>query len=251
MVSVLEWPAVNPNCEKSGSGKDAQVSLQAFPKEVYKWYKSASLHTGKKKIPIKLWLAVACALAVPLLGWFALSKLPGKNAPKPEAAAVAKDSKSGQLAPSITAPASMSTRPQLSAGEWLDARKPRLPDFPNTAPAYDDVTKPVHAPYPAACVLMAKTCKCYTQQATLLQVSGDVCLQIVRQGYFVDWQQPQAQPARPVLVRDAQEPQPARQQPAQPAVHVHLPPTPQQPQPSLFEQGLAARNAQVRSSLDR
>ena len=49
------------------------------------------------------------------------------------------------------------------------------------------------APYPAACVHMGKTCKCYSQQATLLQVSGAVCLQIVAQGFFVDWQDRQGQ----------------------------------------------------------
>src|SRR3989344_1834878 len=35
MVSVLEWSAVNPNCEKDGSGKTGTVTMQAFPKEVY------------------------------------------------------------------------------------------------------------------------------------------------------------------------------------------------------------------------
>lgn len=51
LVSVCEWPAVNPNCEKDGSGKTGTVTMQPFPKEVYGWYRSASLHTGKRKIP--------------------------------------------------------------------------------------------------------------------------------------------------------------------------------------------------------
>jgi zona occludens toxin len=69
MVSVLEWSAVNPNCEKDGSGKTGTVTMQAFPKEVYGWYKSASLHTGKKRIPKQVWVLLLCLIAIPLLIW--------------------------------------------------------------------------------------------------------------------------------------------------------------------------------------
>lgn len=31
MVSMLEWSAVNPNCEKSGAGSSAKVSMVPFP----------------------------------------------------------------------------------------------------------------------------------------------------------------------------------------------------------------------------
>lgn len=105
---------------------------------------------------------------------------------------------------------------------------------------------------------MGKTCKCYTQQATLLQVSGPVCLQIVAQGFFVDWQQatPQQMPGQlpqaqqhpgAALVQASQQPQP-------PQVRTVPPPMPAaKPEPikttSEWAQGLAARNAQVRSSL--
>lgn len=180
MVSVLEWSAVNPNCEKDGSGKTGTVTMQAFPKEVYGWYKSASLHTGKKKLPAKLWVFLACVVLIPLLLWFASSKLLAKTevkaAPKPATQAVAD-----------VQPRAVNVK--ASADEYISLRTPRLKDFPHTAPAYDEVTKPTVAPYPAACVHMGDKCKCYSQQATLLQVSGPVCLQIVAQGFFVDWQQ--------------------------------------------------------------
>ena len=66
---------------------------------------------------------------------------------------------------------------------------PRLPDFPHTAPAYDEVTKPVRAPYPAACITMRGDCRCYTQQGTLLQTSRGTCMQIVNHGFFMDWEE--------------------------------------------------------------
>lgn len=223
MVSVCEWPAVNPNCEKDGSGKTGTVSMQAFPKEVYGWYRSASLHTGKKKIPRAVWMLLACALLVPLLGWWAVSnvmKTTLKDAPAGKEASAA--------AVSGGAVAAARQKTALTANEYIDSRIPRLSDFPQTAPAYDEVTRPKQAPYPAACVQMRDTCKCYSQQATVLHVSATVCLQIVKNGYFVDWQEP-AQMAKQVeapakniqpepekqQVRTVPMPEPIRQQPGQ------------------------------------
>lgn len=245
MVSVLEWAAVNPNCEKDGSGKTGTVTMQAYPKEVYGWYKSASLHTGKKRIPAKVWVFIACLLLIPLLIWFASSKLLAKTEAKAAAKPVAQAGAAPQM-PGLQ---------KLTADQYIEQRTARLSDFPHTAPAYDEVTRPTVAPYPAACVQMGKSCKCYTQQATLLQVSGSVCLQIVAQGFFVDWQQanpmqqamapPQA-PAMPLPASAAaSQPQPVRSVP----MPMHAP----KPEPvkttSEWAQGLAARNAQVRSSL--
>ena len=218
MVSVLEWSAVNPNCEKDGSGKTGTVTMQAFPKEVYGWYKSASLHTGKKRIPKQFWVLLLCLIAIPLLIWAASGKLLSKS----EAKATAKPATEAQAAP-----VPVQAVAKLTVEQYLDERTPRIKDFPHTSPAYDEVTKPTVAPYPAACVHMGKTCKCYTQQATLMQVSGAVCLQIVAQGFFVDWQQPQHQQAQqqPVMA-----PPMPREPPPQQVRTVPMPkPEPHQP----------------------
>lgn len=243
LVSCLEWSAVNPNCEKDGSGKSATVTMLPFPKEVYGWYKSASLHTGKKKIPRSVWVLGACALLVPLLGYFAFTTVYG-NVTK-HAKAADGTAKSVGAVPNTAAAAG-----PLSAGDYIAYRKPRIPDFPHTAPAYDQVTQPTQAPYPAACVQMGERCECYTQQATVMHVSHAVCVQIVKRGYFVDWQQPQQQAQQMQPHRVAQAPVPVPANPA-PVINVHVPPPPvQAPQPaSEWLQGLASRNAQVRSEI--
>lgn len=184
LVSCLEWPAVNPNCEKDGSGKTGTVTMVPFPKEVFSWYKSATLHTGKKKIPWRVWLLLACVLIVPLIMYFAITGVHGN---------VTKGAKEATKTPTeTTAKGTPSPPATITAGltpdQYLDQRKPRFPDFPNTAPVYDELTKPVSAPYPAACMKNATSCKCYTQQATLLRVSAEVCEQIVREGFFMDWE---------------------------------------------------------------
>ena len=250
MVSVLEWSAVNPNCEKDGSGKSGTATMQAFPKEVYGWYKSASLHTGKKRIPKAVWMLGACAILVPALGYFAITSVYG-NVTK-HAKPATKAAGGEAAAPGQTQQAPLNRKPTVD--EYLKDRMARLPDFPHTAPAYDDVTKPTEAPYPAACVTMGKTCKCYSQQATLLQVSGAVCLQIVQQGFFVDWKSARGEYSS----KDRMEP-PQRNQLQQGQQQAHAEPVRTVPMPmpaaksdqvkNEYMQGLAARNAQVRSEL--
>jgi zona occludens toxin len=232
MVSVLEWSAVNPNCEKDGSGKTGTVTMQAFPKEVYGWYKSASLHTGKKKLPAKLWVFLACVLLIPLLIWFASSKLLAKTEAKVQAKTASEAQAQANAMPQQVAA-------KLTPDQYIQERSPRLKDFPHTAPAYDEVTKPTVAPYPAACITMGKTCKCYTQQATLLQVSGPVCLQIVAQGFFVDWQQQNHQQGQHAIQGPQMQPMQARGRLAEPPpqqVRTVPMPTPQLQQPGQITQ---------------
>lgn len=179
LVSVLEWAAVNPNCEKEGSGKSAEVTTVPFPKEVYGWYESASLHTGKPKIPKKVWVSLFALVAAIALFWFAFSSIMGKG----------KKAEDPQGKPATAATAEPPRVDTTTTEYFLAQRMPRLPDFPHTAPAYDEVTKPVRAPYPAACITMRGDCRCYTQQGTLLQTSRGTCMQIVNHGFFMDWEE--------------------------------------------------------------
>jgi len=170
MVSVLEWSAVSTNCEKQGAGKSASVSMVSFPKHVYDWYDSAVLHTGKKQIPFKVYLLGVLVVAVPLVFWFGFRQV---------GAAGKKPASSGAVSGSVsTVPA----KPDYFAGY-----APRIVGLPHTAPRYDDVVKPTTAPIPAACVSMGKRCSCYSQQGTALDTPADLCRQIVKGGYFIDF----------------------------------------------------------------
>lgn len=241
LVSCLEWAAVNPNCEKTASGKTGEVTMVAFPKEVFGWYESASLHTGKKKIPKQVWYLIAAAIIAPIFLYYALTVFRGnivKNVP------VSAPGKTGEVAPGASgvAPAvPASALSGITTAQYLQARAPRLPDFPHTAPAYDEVTKPVEAPYPAACVSIRGTCKCYTQQGTLLHVAQNVCLQIVQNGFFVDWKRPEKVEQKtvvasaPALVSRETSAAPVQFAQAAPAAPGYL-------------ESLRLRNAQVKSS---
>lgn len=255
----LKWSAVKDQPQKDGSGKDGEVTSRKWPREVYDWYTSTSMDTRKKGIPAKVWKGVgALLLAVGMAGYVGHQFY---SAAKP---ATEQAASPGLSAPVIAAPApaAAASRGQapMTAAEYVEQRKPRLADFPHTAPAYDQVTAPTVAPYPAACVQMGKTCKCYSQQATLLQVSGPVCLQIVAQGFFMDWKTASRADYGPRdrgEYQQVQQSPPAAQQAAQsePPRTVPAPMPAARPEPvkpvSEWSQGLAARNAQVRSTLSQ
>lgn len=209
-VSVLEWDAVNLNCEKANASAANGTSSQSkFPKEVYDWYESATIHTNKKKIPKMVWFFIVAVLVAVFFTWksmHSISAIGGKEAEK--AAATAE------------APGAPKTREQelikITADDWMALRKPRLPDFPHTAPVYDEVTKPTTAPYPAACVQSGERCKCYTQQATVMFVSLSTCKQIVENGYFMEWQEQRPQTLQqPRMQHVAQQAAPSSGQPMQ------------------------------------
>jgi zona occludens toxin len=192
MVSVLEWSAVKGDCEKTGASKDAKVSMVGFPKEVYKWYNSASLHTGKKSIPWQVWGLLAAVVIIPAMIYFAYQALKPKVIVPPGAVAVAP----GQV--NLFAPGQVSQgnrtdeKKPLTPEEYAKAFQARIPGFPQSAARYDGVQTVTQAPKPAACVHgkrpgeKAVSCKCYSQQATPLDTPLAVCVAIAAGGFFDD-----------------------------------------------------------------
>lgn len=239
-VSVLEWDVVNLNCEKPDSSRaSGSSSIVGYPKEVYGWYESATIHTGKSKIPKMVWVGVGAIVVATVGTILSMSRVAaiGNTA---DTKVPAQQVKSGSSSP--FSDGGNTPRP-LTTAEYIEHRKPRLGDFPHTAPAYDKITEPVTAPYPAACVYMpSKGCQCWTQQATLMFTSDDVCMQVVKRGYFVDWQQPMHQSAQPARVALSE---PSKQTSAPRTVPV--PAEMQAPPPQLVNQGLVATNAQARA----
>lgn len=188
---VLQWDAVNMNCEKDGSGKAAQISTRTQPKEVYGWYDSAMLHTGKRKIPMKAWVLVIAPILAIAAGWFASTRLLNMGSQSKETAA---STGSSQVAGGPVSGGGDRARPMTTA-EYVAAYRPRVQSLMHTAPAYDKLTEPKRVPVPAACVEIPKTrlgepfgCKCYTQDATPYPVDLAMCRQLVAQGAFLAFQ---------------------------------------------------------------
>lgn len=160
-----------------------------FPKDVFSWYTSAEQHTHKARIPMKVWMLGGICLVLPALVWFTWSRYLDPHRAKPGV-------------PQAVEGASWAGSPaggkRMTKREWLEQQQPRVAGLAHSAPIFDEVTKPVEAPYPAACVQMGERCGCYTQQATRLEVPRGMCEQIVAGGFFVSWQLPIAK-AQPLV----------------------------------------------------
>lgn len=181
--------------------KKAEKMPFRYPKEAFGWYKSADVHNIKRKIPLRIVALPIGVVVIVVGGWFGLqtflATVSGKSEPGALTNLLSGKPPAG-LPGSATAPAA---RPQAAApapsgggraapltlAEYAQARTPRVEGLPHTAPVFDEVTRPVYAPRPAACVSMGKRCECYTQQGTQLRTPRDLCLQIVDRGYFMEW----------------------------------------------------------------
>lgn len=185
--NFVQWDAVELQCEKFGSGKNAEVKTRPFPKEVYDWYESAFLHTGKTRIPKQVYVLIACIVLVPLLIWLGVS---GLFKDRDKGAGLASASKG--TAGTSTGGGGGATRPKTPT-EYIASYQARIPGLMHTAPAYDELTRPKRVPVPAACIDAPvavregapQGCKCYTQDATPYPVDVDLCKAIARHGVFI------------------------------------------------------------------
>ena len=190
-VTLHEFP--NGCKENVAASREGSVRHDfRYPKDVFEVYESAEAHTVKRRIPARVFILLSIPFILAGLAWFGYSRL------KPDAVAA----RMGVPAPVESSHGIGSGPPPAgrvgpaTAGEYVADFQPRIADLAHTAPAYDQVTKPVAAPHPAACVASANVCKCYTDQATLLQMGDKLCRDIVAGGFFVPWMSSAARQAQ-------------------------------------------------------
>ncbi|MDR3451932.1 MAG: zonular occludens toxin domain-containing protein [Rhodoferax sp.] len=160
------------------------------PKSVFKLYKSADAHHEPPKAPWRVrmikWILPIVAVVLLVGGTIMFRTLKGLEHPGEKQAGLFGTGASSHVQPGE------SGREQkghvMTTQEYLQSLVPRIPAFQYTASRYDEVTKPVRAPVPAACIeSKSKGCTCWTQQATRLDVPKDTCDQIVKTGFFEDF----------------------------------------------------------------
>lgn len=201
VTSVIQWDAVNDQCQKNGAGRTGQVTMRGQPKDVYDWYDSAELHTGKTRIPrAAIFLAVSLVLIPTLLGgggWLLWKRTAGKAPQQAQLQAP------GAVPAGVQGSGGQQQAPKTAA-EYIASYKPRLATLRHTAPVYDDLAKPSRVPVPAACMSMGDRCKCWTQDATPYTVDAMLCKQIVASGIWLDFDPDPNKKARVEPVKPAQ-----------------------------------------------
>lgn len=168
-----------------------------YNKAAFGWYKSADTHNIKRKIPLKVWMIPITALiaAGSIYGGIKLfngvvngvkdgGAIPGQSS--------ALSSLPGGPSGNPAVRGSVAVRPVLTGAQYAASFQPRIEGFPQTAPRYDDVEKVTQAPKPAACIdgikpgAKVRSCACWTQQATPVNVPVDLCRQLAAGGFFDD-----------------------------------------------------------------
>jgi zona occludens toxin len=200
-ANVWEWAAVNTSPEKAASHKTAILHKFSYPKEVYGYYKSAEVHTHKRAIPAKLILAVLFVVGVLGAGYYVLDRYQQRSKPQ----AVPSPGPSAQGSANAVS-AKVSLDPVADAKAYLFQSTARFEGLPQTAPKYDEMTKPTAVPVPVACIASSSKCLCYTQQGTRMSVRDQQCRDIAEFGFFQDFNPDGAREntARSVAVLDRQ-----------------------------------------------
>jgi len=152
--------------------EDGTKSTFKYPEKSYELYKSAEVHTHKRRLPKKLLLIPAVLGVVVLCAWAGINALWGDKSQSISTAS--------QLAQA-------STNVQLTKEHWQKALTPAVQGLPFTAPLYQKIaSNPKAMPMIKGCISSSDNsrCSCYTQQGTRIQMEIAQCLHFVENPYF-------------------------------------------------------------------
>ncbi len=183
----FEWEKCQSDVDDFFVRKQAVVTRVPFNKKYFGVYKSAEIHTVKRKIPLKVFAPFMLLAVIVGAGWWHFHDRfePSEIAPT-VAQTVAEITK--ETASTGFGSFSHEQKPKVVTKEdYVELRTPRLPDIPSSAPIYDDLTKPKSFPK-MQCIRWENSgfCQCFSQQATKLNVSKNMCDSVVNNGYFDD-----------------------------------------------------------------
>jgi len=197
---LLEWSQCRDPDSKAERADAVTVDYKP-PKEVFDLYKSAEVHTKvRRRLPAALFVVVVAVLLLVALAVFLGYRIKSKIAPSVPV------ENSEVKAPAAGVSSVPTSIPATDPAEYMTSFYPRHPDYPESAPAYDGLRQVKSVPVIAGCIKTAAYCRCYSQQATLLDVLPDRCAAIVANKVFDPYREdrkPEPLTGHPVVVADA------------------------------------------------
>jgi zona occludens toxin len=181
---LLEWAGIGEPDNKASRELARRDRYKPDP-AVFDKYKSAELHTKvKARLPWYFYLFIFALLSFFVAVYYVWHRISTINAQASSTVThKLDDNLKGQGAPSRVSGGQIRT-----SQEYVAYYTERLDGLPHTAPAYDEITKPVAAPVPVGCVKYEDECRCLTQQGTIYQTTRQLCLQMLKQGpFFMPW----------------------------------------------------------------
>lgn len=182
----MTWEKCVSDIEDHFKRKEAVVKRVPFDKKYYGLYKSAEVHTHKRKLPLKVFIPfIFLALVIGLVIYFLVRWDDRTGTDLGDGQDSSRQPGNTSLIPSLGAGTLSNSNKPMNVQEYTQALTPRLPDVPWSAPIYDAVTAPKSFPRPQ-CIRNNVTgvCKCFSQQATPITISQTACYNYVENGYF-------------------------------------------------------------------
>ena len=201
LATVYEYDGYQPKPQDFFAVKEA-VSQKPwkYPKEFYQVYKSATLHTVKKRYPWKLAIVPVGLIGVAVMGWMAFNSIGSSIPDNPNA---------DESAQFDQFPEQKTNQIVYTETQYLAMNTPVVPGVLHTAPIYQEVYKPKVFPIPNCIIHGMKAqdvndpstdgqCKCYTQQITDYDTPDSYCRYWAINGFFDPTKEKEEQaPSRP------------------------------------------------------
>lgn len=176
-ASAFQWPEYEEKYKDEYQQKKADSFVFTYPEDAFKTYKSSQLHTKKKYIPRAAKKSVLIGAFVFLLliaaGFYLTSSFQERLNVKDEIVQAEEGTQQNSIVSTI----------QDTLEDYFAKNEPRIDGLPHTAPVYDGITEPKTFPR-YNCISTAEKCHCYTQQATRIDTTEEICRQIIEYGYF-------------------------------------------------------------------
>jgi len=185
MIDVYKWGELNEDVKSQAKREMAMKETRTLPKASFEAYQSATAHTIKAKIPLKvLILPVLFVLGIGL-AFAAYSYLKPENMGKQHAATVSDETDAPQGAAARNTDKGKSFTSSLP--DLLRAQTPLIPSQPWTAPMYGEL-KPETMPM-VYCMAgdvdgVNPSCRCLTEQGTSYLMPIQQCNAIARNGLY-------------------------------------------------------------------
>ncbi|WP_197698143.1 hypothetical protein, partial [Pseudomonas nitroreducens] len=135
--TVHEWNAVRDNCDKPAARKDSEKAKWKFDKSIYRLYKSAEVHTGKRNIPMRLKLLALVPVLLGLAGWYVYTFMDKKIHPEKYKEGVSVSAPAGAPGQGASGSASQGQPgvrldPIADLKQYVFANTPRVEGLPHT-----------------------------------------------------------------------------------------------------------------------
>jgi len=189
------WKGCRENPDDAATRDEADQSVFLFPKDDFKDYDSAEVHTIKAKVPRKLKLVIAAGIAVVAMFAFAINHVKSLKGSKDDPVATLSGVPAVGGTPDDSTDSQPGTfkkkNPPLTPAEYVNQFRPRFQEMPFSAPAWDD--RKVASDPQIFCMISGQgtdangdqgggNCRCMTEQGTRYAMTPGACRAYVERG---------------------------------------------------------------------